>query len=109
MKCLRVKDNVGEFSLDGVSYSPIDKIAKEDILLLVDIALDKEQKFDMDSYDDKMMSNPANKIIYCNIFDKFADLVSNKDQFGAEINEKYKDAYDEYKLQEDDSPLLDQK
>lgn len=100
MKCLKINTGKGEFSLDGVNYAPIDTIKKEDVLKLLDIALDLEQEIEMDAYSPEAFTNPAHKVIYENIFNKFESLKANKDQFTTEIAELYREAYDKYKPEE---------
>lgn len=46
MKCLRVTDGKGFFSLDGETWTALDEISKEDILSIINICL--EDSFEMD-------------------------------------------------------------
>ncbi len=103
MKCLKVDEGKGSFSLDGRAFSPLEKITKDDILQLLDIALDPDQEFEMDTYSAELLTDPAHKIIYKNLYEKFEELKANKEQFTDEINELYKDAYDKYAVTKDDA------
>lgn len=100
MKCLRINSGKGEFALDGTNFSPLDEVKKDDILALLDIALDPSQDIEMDEYDPDAFTNPAHKVIYNNIYDKFIELNTNKAQFIGEVDELYQEAYDKYKLPE---------
>lgn len=97
MKILRISNQQGEYSLDGVNYSLIDTISKEDLLSLIDKFLTAE--CELDEYMDGLIGNPAHKIIYQNIYDKFKDLEQNKAQFKDMRENTYKDAINKYRRQ----------
>lgn len=99
MKCLKINNGKGEFSLDGTIYKSIDAIAKDDVLSLLETALDPAQELEMDTYIAEAFTNPAHKVIYENIYNKLESLKSNKAQFTSEISELYQEAYDKYKHQ----------
>jgi len=103
MKCLRIDNGKGDFSLNGTDFSPIDKINKEDVLLLLNIALDPDQDLEMDEYDSKLFTNPAHRVIYENLHNKFTDLKSSKVQFVNDVNELYQDVLAKYKPRDVDS------
>lgn len=100
MKCLKINNGKGEFSTDGITFKSIDAIAKDDILSLLETALDPAQELEMDTYTAEAFTNPAHKVIYENIYNKFESLKSNKAQFTSEISELYQEAYDKYKHQD---------
>lgn len=100
MKNLRINEGKGEYSLDGIDFRPVDEINKDDLLAILDIALDPEQEMEMDEYIADSVVHPAHKIIYGNLYDKFTEVISSKDQFVDDINELYKEAYDKYKVDE---------
>lgn len=97
MKILRINNHLGEYSLDGVNYSPIDTISKEDLLGLIDKFISVE--CEMDAYVEGLIGNPAHKIIYQNIYARFIDLGQNKDQFKDMRENTYKDAINKYRGQ----------
>lgn len=101
MKCLKIDNGKGEYSVDGTIFAPIDSITKEDVLKLLDIALDNKQDFEMDEYISDSFTNPAHRVIYSNLHDKFVLLKASKSQFTTEVSELYQEAFDKYKL--DDS------
>lgn len=99
MKILRINNHQGEYSLDGVNFSPIDTIGKNDLLNLIDKFIAAE--CEMDAYMDGLIGNPAHKIIYQNIYDKFKELEQSKDQFRDMRENTYKDAINKYRGQSD--------
>lgn len=96
MKALKINDGKGEYSKDGSTYFLIDKITKEDISDLLEIALDTDVEFEMDNYDSELITNPAHRIIYGNLHGKLSEIVDNKDRFNLEVDELYKEAYRKY-------------
>lgn len=98
MKCLRIKDGKGEFSLDGTAYSTLDKVTKDDIMKLLELSLDTATDFEMDVYDAELFTNPAHRVIYSNLYEKFISLNANKSQFTSEVEALYSEAFDKYKL-----------
>ncbi len=58
MKYLRINGNNGEFLNKESQYKLIDKIDKEDLLFLIDSAVEKED-FEIDPYDSEKIKNPA--------------------------------------------------
>lgn len=75
----------------------IDTISKEDILFLLTQATDAECEFEMDESNDDEIKNEAHKIIFENIYNKFNDLLKNKNKFLDESMAQYKDAFEKYK------------
>lgn len=95
MKYLRINDTVGEFLKKDSSYSLIDKINKDDLLFLIDCAVEKDD-FEIDPYDSEKIKNPAHQIIYENIYKKFDELLRNKTQLKDQVDNLYKDAFEKY-------------
>ena len=96
MKCLEIKNGKGYFRTVEKDFQEIDKIGKDDILSLLDIATDAETSFEMDDVNNNEINNPAHKIIYQHLFEKFNDILQNKNRFLDESNAKYKDALQKY-------------
>src|SRR4051812_12544666 len=103
MKCLKIKDGKGEFTVDGSNYFPLDQIDKENLMALLEIALDPDQEFEMDEYDSDIVTNAAHKVIYSNLYDKFTAVKVNKEHFTSEIDGLYQEAFNKYKLDEEQS------
>lgn len=102
MKCLEVSNGKGYFlNLQG-EMQEIDKISKEDILRLLDIATDKDKTFEMDLCDEKHgPENEAHRIIYGHLYKKFSEFLENKTRFHDESTSMYKDALNKYKVNND--------
>ena len=99
MKCLKIEKGQGFFLNEKNEYDRIDSLKKEDILRLVDIALDSEKEFELDPMDDGLIQNEAHKIIYRNLSQKFDELLQNKNRFIDESEGKYKEALKKYTLE----------
>lgn len=97
MKCLRIDHGKGQFIDKTGNYVDIDKMGKDDILYLLDVAIDEKEVFEMDDMAQNDIANPAHKVIYQNLSEKFADLLSQKKQFLDESENIFKDAIQKYK------------
>lgn len=103
MKYLYIENGQGFFSVSGLETDKqtIDKIRKEDLLRLLNLIVDEnaENGFEMDSYDEESIKNPAHKIIYKNIYDKFDTLIKKRVQFLDETCNLYKSAIEKYSVE----------
>jgi hypothetical protein len=97
MKHLRINSGKGQYSLDGINWTEIDKIGKEDLLKLMDFAL--TNGFEMDPYDKDRLTNSAHEIVYRNIHAKLAELTTKKERFRDESQRLYGDVIRKYKSQ----------
>ncbi|MCG7905019.1 MAG: hypothetical protein JAY95_00675 [Candidatus Thiodiazotropha taylori] len=95
MKILRIKDNQGFYTITGDEYIPIDKVGKNDLLALVELALGDD--FEIDSYSDDILSHQSHQIIYKSISEKLLDLNQRKDEFKDESERLYLEEYEKYK------------
>ena len=95
MKILKIENNQGYFSIDGSEYELIDKINKEALLALVNIALDTE--VEIDEYDDELIKNQAHQILYKNISEKIAKLNQERDDFKDDTERLFLPEYEKYK------------
>lgn len=96
MKCLKIDSGKGYFSTNGSEYFEIDTIEKEHVLDLLNLAL-SDDDFELDDYNEELLSNKAHRVIYKNLHDKFVSLTANKPQFTSEVNDLYQDTLDKYK------------
>ena len=80
------------------SRKSIDTITKEDILRLLQAAIEDEN-FEMDIYDDSTVHNTAHKIIYKNIYQKLDDLFKRRISFTDEKINLYLAAIDKYTME----------
>jgi hypothetical protein len=95
MKYLRINGSNGEFYNKMSQYTIIDKIDKEDLLFLINSAVEKED-FEIEPYDSEKIKNPAQQIIYENIYKKFEELLKNRNQLKDQVDNLYKDAFEKY-------------
>jgi hypothetical protein len=101
MKYLKITNNKVEYTLDQNSWKEIDQIDKHELLQLISIAVNNE--FEMDEYDKDTIGNQAHQIIYKNIYEKFNELIANKDRFHDESEALFKEAYEKYSIHNSDS------
>ena len=101
MKYLKIENSKGFFQKEHEQWTELDKICKEDLLFLLDRAVDDE--FDMDEFNADSLQNKAHQIIYRHLFQKFKELRSNKNRFKDESEQLYKNAIEKYtKIIQDD-------
>ena len=98
MKCLKIESGRGFFLKKDGEMESIDKITKDDILNLLNIATSPETAFEMDAITDDMALNEAHKIIYRSLYSKFSELLENKTRFAEESASVYKDALEKYSI-----------
>ena len=94
MKYLKIEDNKGFYCLEQDNWKEIDKINKEELLLLLDKVIETE--FEMDEYEQENISNKAHQIIYKNLYEKFLEFLENKNRFKDESEQLYKGALEKY-------------
>jgi len=94
MKYLKIEKNKGYYCLEQDKWQEIDRISKEDLLALLDKAIETE--FLMDEYEQGKISNKAHQIIYKNLYFKFDELLENKDRFEDSGKQLYKEAIKKY-------------
>lgn len=95
MKSLKIEENKG-FYWNGSEYKEIDKITKDDLLTLLNLA--ETDDFELDPYNESLIANRAHQIIYENIFNKFSQFLGDKEQFKREVDELYKEAIGKYSV-----------
>ena len=96
MKCLEIKDGKGFFRNRNGEMETLDKIKRDDILHLLDIATSKQETFEMDDIESAIINNQAHIIIYRNLGDKFKEILNNKTRFLDESENIYKEALQKY-------------
>ena len=94
MKCLKIDNGKGVFSLDGESWKVLDEISKEDILAIVNKCL--EDGFEMDDPSEATVYNKAHEIIYKNLYAKFSELNNQRDRFKDESENLFKESLAKY-------------
>lgn len=96
---LKINNNKGHYRVDdSENWIELDKLGKEHLLKLLDFAVTTE--FEMEEYDESLLSNPAHNIIYKNLYVKFRDLLTNKTRFQDTAEAMYKAASEKYKIED---------
>jgi len=95
MKLLKTEDNHGHFLDEDDSFTPIDKITKEDLLRLAELTLTEEVEFD--EYDEEAIKNQAHQILYQSIYEKLRGLRNRKQEFTDESERLYLQEYEKYR------------
>lgn len=95
MKCLKIEEDRGWYTLDDKEWKEIDKINRDDLMKLLDLAISNDS-FEMDEFNEEKLANQAHSIIYNNIYIKFRELLNNKTRFKDESESMYREAIDKY-------------
>lgn len=95
MKYLKIEQNKGYYRDWDNNWVELDKISKDDLMSLLDNAINED--FEMDPFDVSILGNKAHQIIYKNLFDKFNELLENKNRFKDECEQLYRKAIQRYK------------
>lgn len=96
MKLLKIENSCGHFRLESGDYSPIDKISKDDLLRLVNVALSGGD-VEFDPYDESMIQNHAHQVIHKSVVRKLQSLRERKQEFVDESARLYLEDYEKYK------------
>lgn len=96
MKLLKIEENCGYFLRKSGEFAPIDQIAKEDLLNLVNLTMDEEQ-VEFDPYDEEMIKNQAHQIIYKSVVQRLLDLADRRQEFIDKSKRLYLEDYDKYR------------
>jgi len=99
MKLLRVSNNNGEFLTSDGQYLPVDRISKDDLLRLVNLALDEKELIEFDECDEKAVKNLAHQVIYRSVLQKLQDLHARRKQFADEAARLFYEPYEKYRQQ----------
>ncbi len=95
MKVLKIEDGGGYFYHPDIDdWKPIDEIDKEELMILLNLYLEKDVEIDV--YEENHINNQAQKIIYKSISEKFLSLNENRSRFSDESERKYLEAIQEY-------------
>lgn len=97
MKYLKINNRKGYFYNSEGKECEVSNITKEDMLYLLDELTKEDVEFKMDVYDENEIDNPAQKIIYENLYKKFSSLTESKNQFIDDSRQVYKGALEKYK------------
>lgn len=98
MKYLKIEDNKGHFLPSTNEWTEIDKISKEDLMYLLNKAVSED--FEMDEYSEEAIGHKAHQIVYKSIFEKFSELIEDKNVFKDECDSLFKTAIEKYENKE---------
>ena len=105
MIILKIENKIGYFRKNSNDeWETIDKIDKDGLMTLLNIYMNSGEGIDMDPYEaeEYTIANPAQKIIYKSIFDKFSNLAQNKDRFKDASDSLYWAEIQKYQVPETD-------
>lgn len=94
MKLLKIDNNCGHFLAESGAYEPVDKLSKDELLRLVELAL--REDVDFDEFDESTIQNQAHQIIYRSVFDKLSELAGRRQEFTDESERLYLQDYEKY-------------
>jgi hypothetical protein len=94
MRYLKIENSKGFYCLKEDIWQEIDKIGKDDLMSLLDKAI--ETDFEMDEYKPENITNKAHQIIYKNLYLKLSELLENKCRFKDESEQLFKKAFEKY-------------
>jgi hypothetical protein len=101
MTYLEIKDNKGYFKTKSKVQTPIDQISKEDLLELLDLAVEDDD-FEMTEFDKEILLNQAHQIIYGDLYRKFEELRQQRTMFRDEALNLYKESFAKYSVEPTD-------
>lgn len=100
MKCLKIENGKGYFLRSNGDMEQVDRMTKDDVLYLLNIATSSEEQFEMDSDEEEQnLSNEAHKIIYRSLHSKFSEILESRSRFAEESASTYKDALEKYQAE----------
>jgi len=95
MKILKIENNNGYFCCEEPpNWKEIDQIDKDTLMQLLDIFIEKDVV--MDAFDETLIQNQAQQIIYKSVYEKFCALTENKNKFVDESERTYLSAIQKY-------------
>ena len=97
MKLLKAEGSLGHYLTDKGTYSPIEKITKDDLLRLVNWTL-QEEDVEFDDYDENAIKNLAHQVIYKNVVQQLQGLRSRRKAFVDESERLYLVEYEKYRV-----------
>lgn len=98
MKLLRINESAGEFQTEDGQFRTVDKIAKADLLRLLDRTL-VEDDVQFDPYDEKSLKNQAHQVIYKSVLHKLQEVRSRRQKFVDESARLFLEDYQRYREQ----------
>ncbi len=98
MKILKIENNNGYFRCSGSDeWNKIDQIDADSLMKLLNFYL--ENVVELEPFDESLLGNQAQKIIYKSIYSKFSLLNDAKNKFKDESEKRYLTAMQKYQEQ----------
>jgi hypothetical protein len=96
MKLLRIDNSAAEFLSKEGEYKFVDKLTKEDLLYLVDLALSDEDA-SFDEYTEDALKNQAHQVVYKSLLQRLSDLHRRRKDFSDASARLYLAEYERYR------------
>lgn len=96
MKYLKIETDKAAFSVNGTDWKDLTTLDRDSLLFLINKAM--EEGFTMDAYISGIIKNPADDIIYKNIYTKLNELMENRSKFRDESAQIYAEALKKYQV-----------
>jgi hypothetical protein len=96
MKLLKISDSTGHYLGDDKQFLPIDRVTKEDLLRMANLAL-YENEIEFDEYDEQVLKNQAHRVIYKSVAQKLQDLRARKKEFADQSARLFYEEYERYR------------
>jgi hypothetical protein len=96
MKILKIDDHKGYCLTESGEYIEVDKIDKNVLYHIVNLALEGDVDYELDEFDQDLLPNQAHQIIYKNIHEKISQLLDRRDEFLDQSERAFLDAYERY-------------
>ena len=97
MKLLKIDEGKGYFLGEDSEHQPVDKLTKEDLMRMVDLALNEDEIL-FDEYDEDSLHNQAHQIIYKNVYTKLHSLRERRSEFVDESEGLFLTEYESYRV-----------
>lgn len=95
IKILKIKGGKGYYLDKNGNYVEVDKVDRDSLLYLINLVIDGE--VEIEAYDESLILNKVNQIIYKEISQKILTLNANKQTLLSNIDTEYADLINKYK------------
>jgi len=104
MKILKIEDNVGEFTIDGINYKNINELNRNDIFsILLKILESPENSIEFDEVTDtNVILNDAQKVIYEKIYNKLSATAAKRNEILETVNNEVTPILEKYDISLED-------
>ena len=99
MKILRISDKNAEYSIDGINYTSITNISRDDLKVIVEYIMNNDDVILDEVTEENRIVNKAEEIIYADIYNKLNDLKDKKTTIIEKVELKFKNLIEKYELE----------